>query len=269
MFRILRPKCDVMKKNHFLLKPLTLGICATIMMLSCEKDGENVKPQDAIVISATGDITQKVNEFRQLVGEPLNTSVGQSSGRREINWDGVPDQFSSTSLPQSFFNPTEAAAPEALKRGFVYGSTGDFRISNNSFSDLEPSNANQFQSFSGAKVFANESAVLWDTKFELAGQSTPASVKAFGVVFSDVDLANNSFLEFFDGDKSLGKYFATPHDDKTSFSFLGVYFKNEKVTRVSIGHGNGLLKPGEKDITNGGTSDLVVLDDFIYSEPAQ
>jgi hypothetical protein len=64
----------------------------------------------------------------------------------------------------------------------------------------------------------------------------------------------------------LGRYYVTPHDNTSSFSFLGVYFPNGVVTDISIGH-EGKLADGEKDISQGGTKDLVVLDDFIYSEP--
>ncbi|MEP6947800.1 MAG: hypothetical protein ABI863_00935 [Ginsengibacter sp.] len=38
---------------------------------------------------------------------------------------------------------------------------------------------------------------------------------------------------------------------------------------VKITAGNGLLATGVKDITDGGTKDLVVMDDFIYDEPKQ
>lgn len=74
-------------------------------------------------------------------------------------------------------------------------------------------------------------------------------------------------LEYFSGDSSLGKFFVSPHDQKTNLSFLGVYFNNAVVTKVRITHGNGIIIPGQKDISNCGTADIVAMDDFLYSEP--
>jgi hypothetical protein len=255
-------------KDLFLLKLLT-SLCLIIVFIlsSCEKDDE--QKDNIIVVSGTGDITQKVNEFRQLLGEPLNTTPGQTTGRREINWDWVPDEFATKTLPKDFFNNKDAAASNGVKRGFVYGSDGDFRISSDGFASFESSNGTQFKSFSGGKVFANVSSSLWTALFEVAGAAIPASTKGFGAVFSDVDLANNSFIELFNGNKSLGKFFVTPHDGTSSFSFLGIYVKNERITRVDIGHGSGKLESGVKDISSGGTDDLVVLDDFLFDEPKQ
>lgn len=52
-------------------------------------------------------IQATVDQFRADLGGALNPNNGQSfpTGRREINWDGVPDQFSSPNfLPPNFFN---------------------------------------------------------------------------------------------------------------------------------------------------------------------
>src|SRR5262245_26019335 len=63
-----------------------------------------------VVFEAAGrnaeDIQAAVDDFRDFLG-PLNPNVVGSfqDGRREINWDGVPDAFSAPNLmPPDFFN---------------------------------------------------------------------------------------------------------------------------------------------------------------------
>jgi len=76
-------------------------------------------------------------------------------------------------------------------------------------------------------------------------------------------------MEFYNGDRLLGS-FKVPNvgnNNPGGFSFLGVYFPNEKVTRVRIYSGSAALSSTQDDLTDGGGEDLVVMDDFIYSEP--
>ena len=140
-------------------------------------------------------------------------------------------------------------------------------ISSNGFATINEEAASEFSAFSGTKTFANTTAVKWDVKFQKASTTESASVQSFGLVFSDVDKNNSTSLEFFNGEKSIGKYFVPAHDATSSFSFLAVQFRNkERITSVTVSH-DGFLAEGTRDISVGGTRDLVVLDDFIYSEP--
>jgi hypothetical protein len=239
---------------------------AALFIAGCSK---NDSDSDVIVVRANGNINAKVDQFRQILGVQLNVTPGVSGGRREINWDGVPPELLNTALPADFFNPIEDGAPASRQRGFTYGgSDGEFRVSSSSFTEVNASAAGQFTNFSGDKSFANISSSLWDAEFEVPGQRVAATVKGFGAVFADVDLENSTFLEFFNGNRSLGKFFVPAKDAQSNFSFLGVYFKNEKVTRVRVGH-DGNLAEGKNDISNGGPRDLIVLDDFLYDEPVK
>jgi hypothetical protein len=233
--------------------------------LSCKKD--NVE-EPAVVITATGNIQDDIDRFRELLGGPVNTTTGLTTGRREINWEGVPDSLTGKSLPLNFFNPTEAGAPVARQRGLSYlAGNGEFRVSNSNFTELNPGASGQLAAFSGTKIFANISNSQWPIGFQVAGQTTEASVRGFGAVFTDVDMDNSTSMEFFNGSRSIGTYFVPPHDATSSFSFLGVYFKNEeRITKVLIGH-KGFLKGGQADVSNSGADDLIALDDFLYSEP--
>ena len=252
-------------KNKFLAICLLTAFCA-----GCEKE----KNDGVIVFQASGDISTRIEAFRQQLGATLNTTPGAIGGRREINWDGVPASMLGKPLPPDFFNSTDPGAPASSQRGLVYepgdpGTPATFQVSNTNFEDVNPLVAGQFSAFSGSQVFTNTSSNLWDVGFEIPGQSIDASVRGFGIVFADVDLENNTSLEFFNGNKSLGKFYVPVQQAGSKFSFLGVYFKNQRITRIKVQHGNGLLNAGEKDITNGGPKDLVILDDFLYDEPVK
>lgn len=241
-----------------LLTALVLGAIFT----SCDKEESEKKP---IVFSANGNINATITDFRNKLGM-LNSTPGATSGRREINWDGVPDAMDGIKLPGNFFNPTDANSPQSLQRGVLYAGASDAMVSKLGFSEVNTNASAEFAAFSGNKNFAVVNANQWPVTFQVAGQNKAASINAFGAVFSDVDKANSTFIEFLNGTTVLGRYYVTPHDNTNSFSFLGVYFPNGAVTDINIGH-EGKLTDGEKDISQGGTKDLVVLDDFIYSEP--
>jgi hypothetical protein len=247
------------------MKRFLLILSVVIGVAGCEKDDDD-KPE-AVIVSASGNINSKVDEFRALLGNTLNTTPGQTSGRRELNWDAVPDQFAGQKLPTDFFNPTAPGSSPSLQRGFRYSDETDGRISSNNFADFELSNGTEFSAFSGTKTFSAVNNVLWDVFFEVPGESTSASVRGFGAVFSDVDNAGSTTIEFLSGTRSLG-VFDVPVKTTGSYSFLGVYFPNEKVTRIRIRQGGAVVANGLKDVSvPGGTKDLVIMDDFLYDEP--
>jgi hypothetical protein len=252
------------------------AITTIIVLASCSKNddsytgGGNPAPTvNKIVFSAAGDsagILTKLNEFRVFAGDPLNNVPGATVGRREVNWDGVPATFTNNNnYPFDFFGSSDPVLGNARKRGLITNTNTAFRLDSTDFSELEPSYASQFEPFSKKKLFAPMGSTVTEVTFKVAGTNTDAFVKGFAVIFSDVDLANITTVEYFNGNKSLGVFKALPASQ--GFSLVGVGFPDEKVTRVKITSGNGLLAAGVKDISNGGTKDLVVMDDFLYSEP--
>jgi hypothetical protein len=237
-----------------------------LSLLSCNKDNDDSdKKINSEVFAASGNIQAELDEFRNVLGT-LNTTVGASGGRREINWDGVPEDMLHQALPADFFNPVGSNAPAARQRGLAYAASQNFQVSNSGFASLNADAASQFSAFSGDKVFTNVSSAQWEISFQKPGQSTAGKVKAFGAVFSDVDLDSSTSIEFVDGQESLGKFFVPKKTATENFSFLGVYFPDRKISAVKIAH-SGKLGDQTKDVSNGGTDDLIVLDDFIYSEP--
>ena len=242
-------------------------LSAAALFAGCSSKDSPTRPAalpPSTVISASGDITAKVADFRTLLGDPSNggTAGEQTAGRREVNWDGAAARpFNNRNdFPRDFFNNT-------VKAGLVYDGAA-FRNDSLLFAEINPTYANQFKAFSPKVMFSAIGTNVIDARFQVAGSGTSALVTGFGVVFSDVDVDNTSSLELFDkNDRSLGRFFAPSRNDANGFSFVGVKFDTPIVARVVITCGNGQLGVGVNDITDGGPADLVVVDNVIYGEP--
>lgn len=252
------------------LLALSLVLSGAIVLISCNKDDDDYAAptppanNDVAVTRGTGDSAEVVismNQFRAIAGATLNTAPGATGGRREVNWDGMPD-----SSAANFFNPTAPEAPAGRKRGLVYfPADALLRTSTTGFSNIEPSYSNQFKPFTKSRLFSSNNTNITEIRFKVAGTETDAFVKAIGIVFADVDDANATRVEIFEGNKSLGSAKAQPSNGK--FSFVGLSVTQGKITRVRITAGNSVLAAGVKDVSDGGNKDMVVMDDFIYSEP--
>src|SRR5882724_7418546 len=182
-----------------------------------------------ITFSASGStpagIQATVDAYRADLGT-LNPNVAGSfgSGRREINWDGVPDALSAPNLlPANFFNVNSP-------RGAVFSTSGSgFEVSANAavgpieFDNINVTYSAAFQTFSPQRLFTALGSNILDVNFFVAGSSTAAFVSGFGAVFSDVDLIGVTSIQFFDTNNvSLGTFNAQPFNN--GLSFLGVVF---------------------------------------------
>jgi hypothetical protein len=262
-----------MKKMNLLVA----AIASIILVSSCNKDDDyqNEQPPvvNAVVFAAGGDssaIVTKLGEFRNQLGATLNTAPGAIGGRREINWDAVPASFTNNNnFPLDFFGQSDPALPNGRKRGFVLENNGvTFRVDSTDFSEISSTYASQFRLFSPKRLFMSIGSSESVAIFKVPGTTTDAFVKGFGVIFSDVDNANSTSIEFFNGNKSLGVYKAPiSGQGAKGFSLLGVYFPDEKVTRVKIRSGQTTLGATALDLSSGGATDVVVMDDFLYDEP--
>lgn len=224
-----------------------------------------------VVSSASGadpaSIQSSVDAYRASLGT-LNPNVPGStgSGRREINWDGVPDAFSApNNLPANFFN---ANSP----RGVVFSTPGTgFQVSATAasgtpveFGNIDPSYTATFETFSPQRLFTALGSNVLDVTFFIPGTTTPAFTNGFGAVFTDVDVANTTTLTFFGaGGSLLGTFFVPSATGNETLSFLGVLFGDAIVSSVRITSGNAPLMAGGTDATG----DRVAIDDFIYGEP--
>lgn len=241
------------------------------MMASCSpaQPTASTTGQELIptVVSGAGDISAVVDEYRNLLGPDNGVEPGSKgpSGYREINWDGVPDDLAAPNfMPSDFFNAPEA--PRA--RGAFFSTPGDgIQVSADSdnptgtapyFTNINPGYT--FKTFSEERLFSPLGSNVVDLTFFVPGTNTPAAVRGFGAVYTDVDTSHTAF-EYFDKDgNSLGT-FQTPTED-AGLSFLGVIFPDPVVFRVQIRYGTTALGPDDNV-----DSDVAVMDNFIYGEP--
>jgi hypothetical protein len=217
----------------------------------------------------------EMDQFREDLGGSDNGTGGSfATGRREINWDDVPDSAADPNfLPFDYFNST---APRGVVLESVANVAGQhrFRVSADAsnptltpvrFGDLDASYPGVFTTFSPERLFSPAFATFVDIMFFVPGTTIPATVNGFGAIFADVDSGTNAYIEYFapDGTKLSGSSLNTANN---GLSFIGTSFNaGEGVARVEMGVGNKPLASGNVDGTN--SVDVVALDDFIYGEP--
>jgi hypothetical protein len=220
---------------------------------------------------AASSIQPTVDLFRAALGNPNNGNAAGPlfSGRREINWDGGGNTNTPSGSPLNAFLNIRGAQFTTSGSGFIQappsgGADGGLAtaFSNPTYGDI-------FGIFSSPRVFTPVGSNITDSFFFIPGTNggTQAEVSGFGAVFTDVDLATSTKMDFFDRNGNLLAEQSVPAGTvaNKSLSFLGVTFNaGEQIARVRITSGNSILATGNND---GGGIDLVVMDDFLFSEP--
>jgi hypothetical protein len=263
-----------------LLKKLCLtGACFTAFVLAgCGSGDDFVVVTPAVAqgagfltysSSGTANVNQSIADFQATVGgvDNANASGSQATGFRSVNWDAPIVPVFPNAFPPDFFNNIANFPPT---RGLVVGAVGNgLNASDDDFASLNADYADEFNAFSGTKTFSPTSTNVLYARFEVPNATgVPGSHVGFGAVFSDVDTAGSTTIEFFNGNTSLGSFEAPVRSDANGHSFLGVIWTNtNRVTSAKITLGNGTLGASVQDISDGGTADLVIVDDFFYGEP--
>jgi len=260
-----------------------LAACDTERTLTTNPDAPNAASQpargsddvktleikgDARIVRATGDITDAVTQFRDLLG-PLSPNLAgeqgneQNGGRREVNWDGVgAANTNNEAFPGNFFN---VKSP----RGILFSTpSGLFRISDNGYTDINPNYAGEFNVFSPPRLFVARNSTITDIDFVIAGSNTPATVTGFGSVFADVGRAHSTRIEFYDVNGNRLLTIAAPRrSDDLGLSFAGAVFAARVVAHVRVISGDTPIGPDDNVHGAGQKHDVVAMDDFIYGEP--
>lgn len=206
-------------------------------------------------------ITATRDAFRAAVGGGAIAGPNGSFGgvRREINWDGVPAGFSDPNpMPSNLFN----------LRGTVFATPGTgFLVSANAGDPVPPlfGFPNDFGTFSPQKLFTALSSNIVDVLFFLPGTTTVATTTAFGLIFTDVEVAGGTKVEFFDETNALIYARDALVGGNQGLTFLGARTVDGAISRVRITSGvNTIVANG---VLGNPNDDVVVMDDFLFAEP--
>jgi hypothetical protein len=226
--------------------------------------------------TSAASIQSTVDQYRAALGAANNgNNPGQTSGRREINWDGGSPTNAATTLsgtPLTAFLNTRGANITTRGSGFVQAPPSGLAdtFGNSSYATI-------FRAFSPLRLFSPIGSNVTEVEFSVPGSNgnTPATSIGFGVVFTDVDSPDGSRLRDRTGNRhasTLIEYYGThgnllftssapasPGDG--NLSFIGVVFGDARVARVRIIAGD--VAPGPND----DRKDIVMMDDFLYGEP--
>jgi hypothetical protein len=234
-----------------------------------------------VVFQAAGpniaSIQSMVDAFRAALGGINNGNVPGplADGRREINWDGGGSTATSPApTPFDGFLLGRGARFITPGSGFVQAPVEGLATT-----FANPTYASIFQAFSPVRLFSAVGSNRTDARFFIpGGGELPAATKAFGAIFSDVDLqeavvvkdehkeakqVSPTTMLFYDANgKLLHRAVVPASKGDASLSFVGVLFADARIARVRIQAGN--VNPGPND---SGKRDVVMMDDFIYGEP--
>jgi hypothetical protein len=234
-----------------------------------------------VVFQAAGptveSIQSTVDAYRAFIGDPNNGNAPGplANGRREINWDGGgSDATTDPVTPFDVFLNTRGARFTTPGTGLSQappsgGAQGGLAVLFNN-----ETYGNIFAAFSPLRLFTPVNSRITEGSFFVPGTSgaTKASVLGFGAIFTDVDKPNgeksgkhSTRIEYFDVDGNLIYTGLVPSSpgDRGNLSFFGIAFKDARIASVRIRTGD--VQPGQDD----GKKDIVMMDDFIYSEPQQ
>lgn len=284
-----------MKKNMLSTLILAFGLLSVMVLVPiCQTaqaqftDSKGLVPP--MIFQAAGpsadsihSIQSTVDAFRAALGDPNNANNAGplTEGRREINWDGGGPPVDATTDPvtpfEVFLNTRGArfttlgiglsqAPPSGGPQGGLEG------LFNN------PTYGATFSTFSPLRLFTPVGSNLTEATFFIPGTAggQPATVRGFGAVFTDVDepdgigrrkrLGNprgaSTLMEYFDRDGNLiFSSFVPASPGDASLSFFGVLFEDARIARVRITTGDVAPGPNDEEV------DIVMMDDFIYSEP--
>jgi hypothetical protein len=240
-----------------------------------------------------------------IIGGVKGPSGTQLTGHREVVWDGVPEALrNKDNFNPEFFDRQDAGAA-GVRGGIIFKSGGVGQEVNDAFAGALPDAAlvgppanenapvggdfsNLSSAFSGnllaftqSAAFAPLGSTSTEITFRVPGSTTPATVHGLGIVFSSVDKANSSYVEYFDEAGGVVAKIFSPVQDKGrfpfegpaiaerfSYTFVGFNDASKRIARVVVVSGDVPIDEAQDDFP-ASPGDVVIFDDVYYSEPAQ
>jgi hypothetical protein len=208
--------------------------------------------------STPAAIQSAVDQFRADLGSDNGAAAPEQSGRREINWDEIPDSAAEPSrLPSAYYRG----------RGVLLTTPGtglhvSADSSNPDNRPIEFGHDNLFARFSPQRLFSPLGSTVTVVDFVEPGRTERALSRGFGAVFTNVDTFGRSKIELLDvdGQTLLVRNVPAATGNQT-LSFLGISLDEGRVARARITSGD---HPPDSSVT---TNDTTVLDDFFFGEP--
>jgi hypothetical protein len=178
-----------------------------LVIVSVGVDVAGAQPGPSL-ISGAGDVAPLVDAYSKLLGDPNNgNDPAKPGGRREINWDGVPDDKAAPNmLPSDFFKGRGAILKTPGRGVQVSAKAGNPSGTKPRFAHINPTYETIFKPFSGERMFSPIGSNVVNLTFVVPGTDTPAVVRGFGAVYIDTDLPHTSFQYFDKNGRSLGKF---------------------------------------------------------------
>jgi hypothetical protein len=262
------------------------GLLSTLLPVSQSAQAQDIPSREfvaPVVFQAAGtnaaSIQSTVDAYRAALGDPNNgNNPGPlKNGRREINWDGGNPNILDTTAPVTPFNV------------FLNTRGSQFTTPGMGLSQAPPSGGPQgglavlfanptygkiFRTFSPSRLFTPVGSNITEASFFIPGTNgtVQAKVRGFGAVFTDVDQPDgngrgnrrgSTLIDYFDQQgRLIFSSFVPASPGDASLSFFGIVFKDARIASVRIKTGD--VAPGRNDDER---HDIVMMDDFIYSEP--
>lgn len=222
-----------------------------------------------IVFSGSGASTATAfTDFQKAIG-----------GGSRIAWDGVrldgTDNNPNTRVID-LGKTVEIPVDRFRNVGAIYADP--YAVSGDGFNSVSPITAGQFSAFSPKNTFA-----MFDPKdgefedrfieqsFVVPGTNITAATRGFGAIFTDVEIAGTSSIEYFGKNGiSLGKY-DVPVGQSGETQFLGVLFDQAIIESVKLTVGTHAFfsfdgsKVKSLNLTEG--YDIAATDDFLFATP--